>query len=1140
MIEMLVGTKRHFSKISALIIAILMLISNIAATALAAPTNTTTAKQFTDIKGHWAEKEINDWISKGLIAGYEDNTFRPDNSVTRAEFVTFTDRVFNLTQTTDITFKDVKSTDWFYKEIQKAKAANIVSGYDDNTFRPNNFITREEAAAILTRLLKLQSVTQDALKGFKDASKISSWAKDAVNTAVYYGLIKGYPDNTVGPDNPITRAETVVILDRALKLQQTPIPSPAPTSTIYDKAGTYGPQTGMNTINGDVTISAADVTLQNTTIKGNLLISKAVGDGNVTLKNVIVEGTTTVNGGGEHSIVLEDCTLAQIIVNKDDGKIRLVAKGATKADSVTLQSGGKLEEDNVTGKGFTDVSIEGTNTQVTLIGNYDNIKVNAPGVSVEVASGTVNNLTISDTAKDSKINIDDGVKVSVLAVNAAAAITGKGTIETANINANNVTIEQKPTNTNIASGITAIIGGQKTTGSTSSNTGNSGGGSSSNSGSGGGSSTAPTSTIYDKAGTYGPQTGMNTINGDVTISAADVTLQNTTIKGNLLISKAVGDGNVTLKNVIVEGTTTVNGGGEHSIELENCILEKIVVNKDDGKIRLVASGTTKADSVVLQSGSNLEEDNITDKGFANVIIDGPIPSGSEIRLIGNFENISINAPGVSVKVEKGFVGNVSVSDTAKDSKIDIADGAKVRTLIVNAAAAITGNGIIDAANINVNNVIIDKKPVTMNIASDVTAIIAGVKTGKTGPIDTSTVNNSTYAKLYDVSTGVGSNVVYLIVKNIKKDMKVYALVKLPTDTKPSIDEIKNRGSYMVIKPEQEKDLSATGPYYASAYASDIYDLNGNDLNGNTEYKIYYVVTDEYGNPIDINGNSTSGVSEFTVKTLPIDIKSNISSISSFTQDLYGNFNITIKNNVSGITYKNVTETCEIIACEGAPFDNKDISLQYDNNGTWSDILLNNNEYIPVCDRVYGALSSTQGFTIGDGYSETKNFKVKINKVNHYVFVIYIKDEQGNLIGEYERGISIEAISFISTDIDNIMQGQESQFTVNVKANNVLDDVYAQCKATLTVSDATYSNAAVSSLPINIAIGDNPEVNFTTDSSGVVLFPQDGINMKQLNDGIQIHFKTTFAKPGTYALKLEFEDKQGNTIGGSKTIIFTVK
>ncbi|QSZ27533.1 S-layer homology domain-containing protein [Aceticella autotrophica] len=486
MTEMLVGTKRHFSKISALIIAILMLISNIAATALAAPTNTTTAKQFTDIKGHWAEKEINDWISKGLIAGYEDNTFRPDNPVTRAEFVTFTDRSNNLTQTTDITFKDVKSTDWFYKEIQKAKAANIISGYDDNTFRPNNFITREEAAAILTRLLKLQSVTQDALKGFKDASKISSWAKDAVNTAVYYGLIKGYPDNTVGPDNPITRAETVVILDRALKLQQTPIPSPAPTSTIYDKAGTYGPQTGMNTINGDVTISAADVTLQNTTIKGNLLISKAVGDGNVTLKNVIVEGTTTVNGGGEHSIVLEDCTLAQIIVNKDDGKIRLVAKGATKADSVTLQSGGKLEEDNVTGKGFTDVSIEGTNTQVTLIGNYDNIKVNAPGVSVEVASGTVNNLTVSDTAKDSKINIDDGVKVSVLAVNAAAAITGKGTIETANINANNVTIEQKPTNTNIASAITAVISGQSTTGSTSSNSGGGGGGSSSNTGNGGG------------------------------------------------------------------------------------------------------------------------------------------------------------------------------------------------------------------------------------------------------------------------------------------------------------------------------------------------------------------------------------------------------------------------------------------------------------------------------------------------------------------------------------------------------------------------------------------------------------------------------------------------------------------------------
>ncbi|QSZ27623.1 S-layer homology domain-containing protein [Aceticella autotrophica] len=548
MIEMLVGTKKRFSKISALIIAILMLISSISATALAAPTDTTTAKQFTDIKGHWAEKEINDWISKGLIAGYEDNTFRPDNPVTRAEFVTFTNRSNNLTKTADINFKDVKSTDWFYNEIQKAKAANIVSGYDDNTFRPNNSITREEAAAILTRLLKLQPVTQDALKGFKDASQVSDWAKDAVNTAVYYGLIKGYPDNTVGPDNPITRAETVVILNRALNLEQTP----APTSTIYDKAGTYGPQTGMNTINGDVTISAADVTLQNTTIKGNLLISKAVGDGNVTLKNVIIEGTTTINGGGEHSIVLEDCTLAQIIVNKDDGKIRLVAKGATKADSVTLQSGAKLEEDNITGKGFANISIEGTipaNVQITLTGNYDNVKVNAPGVSVEIASGTVNNLTVSDTAKDSKINIADGAKVSTLTANAAAAITGKGTIETASINANNVTIEQKPINTNIASGITAVIGGQATTSSTSSNTVGGGGGGSS-------STSAPTSTItpgvdYNEAYILANKTRDFTFN----IKPSDAIL--TAISDNTNIATLTVNGNIVTVKGITEGTANI-------------------------------------------------------------------------------------------------------------------------------------------------------------------------------------------------------------------------------------------------------------------------------------------------------------------------------------------------------------------------------------------------------------------------------------------------------------------------------------------------------------------------------------------------------------------------------------------------------
>lgn len=173
--------KKQFLKMLVLITTILMLISNISTSVLANSTDTTT-KQFTDIKGHWAEKEINDWVSKGLASGYEDGTFRPNNFVTRVEFVTFVNRAFNLTQTANINFKDVKPTNWFYVEVQKAKAANIISGYNDNTFRPNVPITREEAISIIVRLLvtlkKIPAVSTfslNYLSNFNDVNNVSDW-----------------------------------------------------------------------------------------------------------------------------------------------------------------------------------------------------------------------------------------------------------------------------------------------------------------------------------------------------------------------------------------------------------------------------------------------------------------------------------------------------------------------------------------------------------------------------------------------------------------------------------------------------------------------------------------------------------------------------------------------------------------------------------------------------------------------------------------------------------------------------------------------------------------------------------------------------------------------------------------------------
>lgn len=173
-----------------------------------------------DIQGHWAEQEISAWVSQGLSSGYADGSFKPDNPITRAEFITLVNRSFGFTETAEVDFADVLSTDWFSVEIAKAKAAGYISGYEDNTMRPDNVIVRQEVAAILVRLLGAGDVDETVLDDFVDAGAVQTWARPGVAAVVTSGLMKGYPDGTFLPESPITRAEALVSLQRALNSRQ--------------------------------------------------------------------------------------------------------------------------------------------------------------------------------------------------------------------------------------------------------------------------------------------------------------------------------------------------------------------------------------------------------------------------------------------------------------------------------------------------------------------------------------------------------------------------------------------------------------------------------------------------------------------------------------------------------------------------------------------------------------------------------------------------------------------------------------------------------------------------------------------------------------------------------------------------------
>ena len=419
-------TQRLKRKMLSILVIMIMTVAMLPSIAFAASPS--------DISNHWAKVQIEDWMDKGLVNGYPDGTFRPDNNITRAEFMVLVNGAFGYSVKVSIDYVDVTANDWYFDAVAKAKAAGYITGYADGTVKPNNPISREEAAVVIMKVKKLVQ-NETAADKFTDASSISEWSKGGIGAAVANGIMSGYPDGTFQASNSITRAEAVVALSKALVNT-----TPETAAVTYDKAGTYGPATGTETVIGNVIIKAPDITLQNTVIEGNLIIDKAVGEGNVTLKRVIVKGNTYIYGGGTNSVYFIDTQTGKTYVLKDSGPVRIVVSGTSEVNQLIAQSSVKVEEVDLTGKGFegivADRQVDGT------------ITVNISGLNVE---------SIEVNSTNTVIVTDRNTNISSLVANASVAVKGAGTIEEATINASGVTYDTKFSSQTVASGVSAPV-----------------------------------------------------------------------------------------------------------------------------------------------------------------------------------------------------------------------------------------------------------------------------------------------------------------------------------------------------------------------------------------------------------------------------------------------------------------------------------------------------------------------------------------------------------------------------------------------------------------------------------------------------------------------------------------------------------
>ncbi len=115
-----------------------------------------TPKTFSDIQEHWAQKDIETMAGLGIVKGITEDTFGPELSVNRAQFATLLIRSLDIEEIKpdEAHFSDVPPSSWYYGPVKTAYAAGLISGYDDGSFRPEQPIKREEIAALIARALK--------------------------------------------------------------------------------------------------------------------------------------------------------------------------------------------------------------------------------------------------------------------------------------------------------------------------------------------------------------------------------------------------------------------------------------------------------------------------------------------------------------------------------------------------------------------------------------------------------------------------------------------------------------------------------------------------------------------------------------------------------------------------------------------------------------------------------------------------------------------------------------------------------------------------------------------------------------------------------------------------------------------------
>lgn len=353
---------------------------------LALPASAAESEGFSDVQNHYAKAAVETWSGYGVLRGYPDGSFRPNDPVTRAEMAVVLDRVMGYQNTAENTFSDVPERAWYAQSILHLVAEGIFQGRKAGQMLPKSPITRQEAFAALARAMAVEASGE--APGFADDGAVSSWAAGYLAAMREAGYIRGDKNGAIRPDDPITRAELVTILDRMI-------------SGFVNEDGVYSRDCA-----GNLVVNAQDVHLEDMTIEGDLIVADGVADGDVYIERVTVKGDIVLRGCGANSFhILPGCEVKNIIVTKTtQGVIRLV---------------------NESGKTIPMIWVNDGKAGVTLDGDALGEVVIACDAPVTIAAKRVETLSVTGGAK---LTVNKGSTVSSLEL-AETAKTAQVTVE---------------------------------------------------------------------------------------------------------------------------------------------------------------------------------------------------------------------------------------------------------------------------------------------------------------------------------------------------------------------------------------------------------------------------------------------------------------------------------------------------------------------------------------------------------------------------------------------------------------------------------------------------------------------------------------------------------------------------------------